>query len=498
MNSLILRCVCLASCLCAMTPAWAAISTEPLSGEAYTLADRAYHAIAKHDDEAAELLVIKAREIQPDSYQLAMLLLDIQMRRRQWDVAQKFADELLTQLPRDAYLLANCGFISQFQKRNTEARNYFEAALQYPGLDGSQRLNVQKALDDLQYSQAIPEAALPIPASQLVVSHYAVLNEAYRWLNEHEDEKALAAFQTAFAMQPGTPGQYASAAYAAKNSHKNELSIELFQLALDADRALPIADQPFDAQQVFTYRREIQQMNRSWGATVGLTFQHNAITRTSTLNTLQGGAEVYWQPNDFAGNHDGHLFHVFAGVGETLYDAQGGPTGSTTTQGTLGVRYKPFSNSGIMLVAQRLLPFRNPGANDTYLHAGYFDALGGELNVQKSNWKNWQYFVDAGYFVNARRTYGTFEGNYGQAIRLNHSSDLIIWTPHVALAGEYDSAAIKPGAASIGPGIKLQYFLRENMYNAPASRLEINMQYRFKLSDSNRSQGLLMRAMYVY
>lgn len=478
----------------ASLPAPRSMSMEALSGVAYTLADSAYQALARHDDETAESLVIKASALQPDSYQLAMLLLDIRMRRGKWDDAQKFADDLLTLVPHDASLLADCGFIAQFQQRNDAARGYFEGALKYLGLDSAQRLNVQKALDSLRSHEVQSQ-----PAQVSVVDkRYALLTDAYRWQNEHKDEQALNAFQAAFAIQPGTPEQLASAAYAAKNLQNNKLAIKLFQQALDADRGLPVGRQPFDVQQVFTYRREIQQMNRNWGATVALTYQHNAISSASKLNTLGGGAEIYWQPENFIGNSNGHQFHVFAGVYETLYDAQGGQTGSATAQATVGVRYKPFSSLGMMLVAQRLYPLANQAINDTYLHVGYFDAVGGEINLRQSNWKNWQYYADAGYFVNAKRTYGLFEANYGQAMHVVDVGDRTIFTPHIVLAGEYDSAAMKPLAVSIGPGVKMRYWLREDTYNAPASALEVSLQYRLELTNANRIKGWLMRAMYLY
>lgn len=474
-------------------PAPRRMNTEALKGEAYALADRAYQALALRDDETAEQLVVKARALQPDSYQLAMLLLDIQMRRGKWDDAQKLSDDLLTQLPHDASLLADCGFIAQFQQRIGAARSCFEDALKHPGMDSAQRLNVQKALDGLRLSVALQPAQISV-----VDKRHALLTDAYRWLDEHEDEKALNAFQAAFALAPGTPEQLASAAYAAKNLHNNKLAIKLFEQALDADRGLPVGKQPFDVQQVFTYRREIQQMNRNWGATVALTYQHNAISSTSRLNTLQGGAEIYWQPNDFIGNRNGHLFHVFAGTNETLYDAQGGKTGSATAQATVGLRYKPFPSLGMMLVAQRLYPLTNQARNDTYLHVGYFDAVGSEINLRQSDWKNWQYYADAGYFVNAKRTYGLLEANYGQAMHVADSGDRTIFTPHIVLAGEYDSAAMKPLAVSIGPGVKMRYWLREDLYNAPASALEVSLQYRFEMTHANRIKGWLMRAMYLY
>lgn len=490
MKLLILRCLTFICCLCCTASTWAAINNEPLTGEAYTLTDQAYQAISRHADDEAEKLIIQAKKIQPDSYQLAMLLLDTEMRLNKWDAARKLAEELLTILPQDAYLLANCGFIAQFQQRNIEAVTYFQAALQYTGLDSSQRLNVQKSIDSLQPPQS---------AHSSVTDSHALLNEAYRLLREHNEEGALSTFQTAFSIQAGTPGQYADAAYTAKHLNKNDVAIELLKKALAADMNLPASQQPFTVQQVFNYRRDIQQMNRSWGANTTLTYQNNTFTSTSKLNTLQGGAEIYWQPNDFAGNHNGHVFQVFTGVSETMYDAQGGKTGSSTAQANFGIRYKPFSTLGLVLVAQRLLPLGNAAGNsDTLLRAAYSNGMGNDLNVQHPDWKTWQYYAESAYFVQARRSYNSFEGNYGQAYHYGQTHENLLWIPHAVLAANYDSAEVISSAVSIGPGVKVRYWMREDAYNAPASWLELNIQYRYELTNTNRMKGLLMRAMYMY
>ncbi len=466
-----------------------------LSGEAYQLTDQAYQAMARHDDAAAETLVVQARQLQPDSYQLAMLLLDIEMRRGEWNEAEQLSAALLPQLPDDGLLLANSGFIAAQKNRGADARRYFAAALRAPGLDAVQQENVRRALD------SIPDVPVQSPtAPSPVVITEAPLDAAYRFLREHDDVQALAMFQKGFAAQPGTPNQYADAAYAAHRLHQNQLSISLFKQALDANQALPAGLQPFDAQQVFNYRNEIQQINRSWGAVASLAYQNSALSSTSVnpLNTLQGSVEAYWQPDDFAGNQDGHLFQLFAGDTETLFDAHGGVTGNSTAQGTLGMRYKPFADMGMMLTAQRLVALGNASFTDTLLRVAYSNAAGAELDVKQTDWRAWQFYTEAAYFVNARRSIDTFEGSYGQAFHLLDTNSRVIVYPHVVLAAEYDSAALNGSAVAAGPGVKLRYWLREDAYNAPASWLDLTLQYRWEPTHTNLLGGWVVRTIFWY
>lgn len=493
MKNVISRCLLVLACFSYAAPIWAAMNTEPLAGEAYTLADQAYQAIALHDDVTAEQLVNKAREIRPDSYQLAMLLLDIQIRRGEWGAAQTFADTLLKELPKDALLLANSGFIAQSRNRHAAARGYFDAALKSPGLNDDQRLNVRAALASL------PPDNAAAPSAPVVSNSQSLLDDAYRALREHDDARALAAFQTAFSMHPGTPAQYADAAYAAKRLGRNAQVIELLQLALDRNDALPADQRPFDAQRMFGYRREIQQINRSFGAVVSLGYQNNTLTAASQMNTLQGTVEAYWQPNDFIGNRDGHLFQLFAGGVETLYDAQAnGRVGGATAQGTVGARYKPIADIGMMLTAEQRFALGNASSSDTLLRVAYSNESGTDLNVRDLDWRSWQFYTEAAYFVRARRSIESFEGSYGQAYHLAEVSDRYVIYPHAVLAAEYDSAANIKGALSAGPGVKLRYWFREDRYNAPASWLDLTLQYRFEITQTNRARGVIARATLWY
>lgn len=88
------------------------------------------------------------------------------------------------------------------------------------------------------------------------------LQDAYDLLRDHKDREALDAFQAGFSGGAGNAMNYADAGYAAKRIGLNQESIDLFEHNLDADEN----EHTFDAQHKFGYRREVEQLQRSWGS----------------------------------------------------------------------------------------------------------------------------------------------------------------------------------------------------------------------------------------
>ncbi|MFP3480399.1 hypothetical protein SB780_36720, partial [Burkholderia sp. SIMBA_057] len=49
-------------------------------------------------------------------------------------------------------------------------------------------------------------------------------------------------------------------------------------------------------------------------------------------------------------------------------------------------------------------------------------------------------------------------------------------------------------AIGVGPGIQFRYWFREGRYTAPASYVDVTVQYRFPLTSAARARGLVVRA----
>lgn len=66
--------------------------------------------------------------------------------------------------------------------------------------------------------------------------------------------------------------------------------------------------------------------------------------------------------------------------------------------------------------------------------------------------------------------------------------------PHVAVAGDHDNREKDETAIGVGPGIQFRYWFREGRYTAPASYVDVTVQYRFPLTSAARARGLVVRA----
>lgn len=131
-----------------------------LTGKAYRLADQAYKALAEGKVGEAEGFINEALQLRPDSKQLGLISLDIQMRKGDLKKARSQADNLLTRYPNDAVVLASRGYLSQRQNRHDLAVQDFSAVLRQPGLDTAQQRNVRLSLADSAIAIKQPQQAL--------------------------------------------------------------------------------------------------------------------------------------------------------------------------------------------------------------------------------------------------------------------------------------------------------------------------------------------------
>lgn len=520
----------------------------PLEGEAYRLTDQAYQELAAGRTNTAFVTVTKALQLRPDSRQLGLLLLDIEVRKGELDAAAQQADDLLARFPNDAQILVQRGYLAQRQQRHQAAMEDFYAALAQASLNAEQERNVRlawagSALTTKQYAVVLdalaPYAANPDAAVQLHRSYaYSGLSDrehahaaaqlaeagggsdvqhatalqlleqtkpevksdldiAYAALRDKNDRAALEAFERAFSVKPGTAAQYSDAAYAAKRMGENKRAIEMFEYALDGNALLPVAERPFDEQLEFGYRREIQEMSRTFGVVANASYQSSGFSPQNNINVLQTGLEAYWQPEDI-GYRNGSLFQVFARGYETLYDKSGGATGSATAQGSVGARYKPIGDMNLVLTGEKLFRIGNLASDDVLLRAGFSTGDGSDIRPYSHDWEAWQFYTEGAYFVKAARYIQSMESTYGHSWRVDDMDGRLVVTPHLVLSGDYDSRASINTALGIGPGVSLRYWFREDKYHAPASWLELSTQYRFELTNSQRARGLTVRATLWY
>ncbi len=159
-------------------------------------------------------------------------------------------------------------------------------------------------------------------------------------------------------------------------------------------------------------------------------------------HTIQGGAEIYWRPPGIA-IRTAPIFEVFARGFQTWYAENGSSTGWDTTQGSVGVRWKPFATQNPRPGIRLSLSHR-PRPRGLAASRGLFAGRGTDLRVDVSEWNYWQAYVEGDYYVSQPERIGLFEARWGRAYRADAISRNLMVTPFLAIGGGYDTAYATP------------------------------------------------------
>ncbi len=473
----------------------------------------------------------------PESVWLGLILLELEIGIGKLDEALVVANDLVARFPKDPQVWAQRGYLMFMLQDFKQAVLDFSRAVKFPIWTSEQQRGLRFALadsalaagDPLQVFTALEpldgrkdpgfqirlakallvtggrkgaataarlagrlavtaedrEEAIQLLARAIAPPEdrggTAQLNKAYAHLRHDEDAEGLAAFRYGFSLGAGTAMHYADAAYVAKRLGENRTSIWYFRQSLDMNEV----EQVFEAPRVFGFQREVEVLQRSFGGSLGTPYTAGG------LDILQGGVEAYWQP-PVIGYRDGRTVQIFLRGYQSFRNGPTGPTGVQTAQGGLGVRYKPLVTQNLVLTAERLIPLGQFALADWLFRVGYSTGAGTDLNVAAPYWKTWQVYSEAAYFVNAQHLLVSGEARYGITVPVGVGSRWT-WNGYPVLAADFDNQAEVRSAVSAGAGLGTRYWFRESPYDAPASWLDIHVQYR--LSQADRAQGLLVRAL---
>lgn len=547
-----LHCLALDAGLWSTASAWGA--EAPLTGAAYRLADQAYRQFAAGNLRGAEASARAALKYRPHSHQLRTLLMNVLNRRGDRAAAEKLADSLLAEQPQDAMVRAQRGFMRQMRGDRAGARTDFSRALASGQLNASARRNVRLALADVSLADgdaATARTALaPLKADYPVLVRRARIAElagdpiaretalraaerlaktpseraevralltplagaspppaapadspldaAYAAVRAGDDRRAFELFGEGLAARPEAPATvWIDAGYVARRLAENATAVAWFSRALDLWETAAPGNKPFDEPTRFGLRRIIQETNRRFGMVASFAYQTGAFSEANTFDLAQGGLEAYWQPEGI-GNRDNRIFQIFARGLENIYDGGDGPVGADTAQAAIGLRYKPLSDWNLVLTLERLFAVGDLARTDWLARVGFSLDEGVDLKPWRDDWRMWQFYAESDYLFDARRFIQTAEGRYGHSYRLGSWSPNLVISPYLVVGGDYDSRAESSTALGIGPGLSLRYWFNENRYEAPASWAEFALQYRFKLTDADRGEGLILRATLWY
>lgn len=464
-------------------------------GDGEILAQRGYIRVAlrRHlaaaNDFAAALRATRSPVRNPRALRLALAdaALTAKQPQRAFDVLQGLRGE------HSYAVTARSGFALLALGRREEALEAFRSAANSEATP-QERATVTGAeiglLIDLNRKD---EAHRRFVEAQGVLSSLPNLDLAYLANRVGDDRTAYDRFTRAKAAGQLKGSGSVDAAYVAKRLYKNDEAVELFKTAIDEAKSGRFEPEP---QQLFGFRREVSELERSWGAYASLFYGAVGVApgipsapTPAGGNVLQAGTEIYWRPPGI-GYRNGALVEVFGRAFQTLTDETDGPTGNATSQASIGARWKPFGSVNLVLEASRLFPIGKYARTDGLLRIAYSDGRGTDLRVDAADWWTWQVYGDLGYYVEDKQTVGTFEARAGRSFRLDGISNRLVLTPFLAVGGGYDSTLATPEALGAGAGLNLRYWFRESQYTAPLSFIDINVQYRVKLAGDDRAEGI--------
>lgn len=468
---------------------------------AYRFAAQAYTAIKDKDSPLALSMARMAVALDPQNADYQILLLNILTLNGQWVEAERLAADAENLGKPSAQLLVQRGDIRLKLEKPELANKDFAEALRLDTLPLAQTLTLLTRLN--RKSEARDRLTKALKAGEKPAS--SDLDLAYLASNIGDDDVATSAFQRSDQTDGLGILALQDAAYASVRSGHDQQAIAYLIRAVDAkerDTPLKLRDST-EIQSLLNIRRTIAEVSRNWGAIASVSFRGATLATGAGLNSdaasndsVQIGTEIYWRPY---GYRNGKLFEVYARAFETPYSSGGGLTGSSSLQGSVGMRLKPFTESNMIVAIGNLFPVNSRANRDWLAQVAYSTGEGGELRVDTSNWWTQQVYAEAGHYLQHQQSYGTGSARWGRSYRLDDISSDLVAFPHAVLAADYNTDYAQRSAVGFGVGLQLRYWYRQDTHNAHRSYVDFSLQYRTKVSgDEQRAKGTFFTVLTSY
>lgn len=349
-----------------------------------------------------------------------------------------------------------------------ESRAYLVRARLFALISLERRADARTEFDEAWSSGVLPGPA-PLDAAMLAIA-------------VGRDDAAQDAFAEVEKTTPLAGRNALDAGYGARRLGRDADAIRFFSQGLDS-----LSKTELSSQQRFEVRREIETLSRRWGGTAslsrGVTSTEGAITPAADTVT-QAGGEAYYR---LGGYNSGRPVDVFVRAFTTLESDLGGATGNETTQGWVGVRWKPLAETNLVLEASKMFAIGDLARDDIMLRAAWSIERGGDLRFDRDTWPSWRLYADVARIVDDEQTLGVIDGRAGWTRRIG-DRDLV--TAGFGARAYYDSALADASAVGAGPRVAWRHWFREGQYAAPASYVDLSLGYDFSLAGGERGRGL--------
>ena len=485
-RSLLLASVALAASGAAvMTPAVAQAQTVAASADGYADATAAYAAMSASRPADAVAPAARAVNASPDNLEWRLLLVDaligsgdnatalsvLQPVAGSWDHRVQTRRAETARQTGDLTQAAEAYGLAAPLAPTAESRAYLS------------RARVQTLVQLGRTGEA--RAALREATAGGMLPGDAPLDFAYAAVSTGEDRLAVQGFAAADRAEPLQGAQALDAAYAARRAGQDAEAITWLE---QGARTLP--PEQLTPQRRHEIGRELQTLEHRYGGTATVSVGP-ADTATTLVNgggdeVTQVGGEVWAR---VGGDNNGRPVQVFARAYQTL-DADTGPTGGDSTQGWVGVRWKPFTETNLSLEASRLIAIGDAARDDTMLRAAWSADVGGDLRYDRDSWPSAHAYVDVARLLEDEQTYAVADANIGWTWVTSESRRDTL-TAGVGVRADYDSLRAEEWAVAAGPRVAWRHWIGGDDVRAPGRYLDLSLGYYAPIGDGPRDEGVV-------
>lgn len=313
----------------------------------------------------------------------------------------------------------------------------------------------------------------------------APLDFAYAAVSTGQDQLAVRAFAQADATTPLQGAQALDAAYAARRAGADRTAVEWLE---QGARTLPPGQ--MTPQRRHEIGRELQTIEQRVGGSVsvltGPATVSSALVSSPDDSTTQAGGEVWAR---IGGDNNGRPVQAFVRAWQTL-DSDAGPTGGESSQGWVGVRWKPLTETNLVLEASRMIALGDAARDDTALRAAWSWDVGGDLRYNRDSWPSARVYVDAVRLLEDEQTYAVADTSIGWTWVASEDRKTQL-TAGAGVRADYDGARAETLSVAAGPRLSVRRWMGGDDLRAPGSYVDLSVGYDFALRDGPREDGFV-------
>jgi hypothetical protein len=309
---------------------------------------------------------------------------------------------------------------------------------------------------------------------------------AYAYYDAHRFADATALFDAA-ARADGKHREYVEDwGYALVDAGHKKDAVVKFREGIDAKEAQADAD-PASREQIeqelWDIRQQVQEIDRDFSFSAYFNYRSDHVITTPLLtgaSLLQSGlgAELDWQtPYGIARSDD---LSLFAGTFMSFKNGEAVPD-SRSTQGAIGVRWKPFEETDLSLSFGRYIKLGSNADDAWFVNTGYSAGNGTDWNPTAKSWNYFRLESDATYLLDGPQLFSaTAEARFGRAYNVG---DLWALIPHAVVAGQAEYGnGVHSYLLEAGGGFAVRHWFCADRYEGPLCAAELTMQYRYPLA----------------